>query len=691
MTTISNTDVSPVGSCLQHFWRDWALAGLDKRIVQILKKGYRIPFTSLPTLTAQPINFPSYSSNSNKLQLLREAVEEMLTKRAVEIIHPQNLSPGFYSRLFLVPKKNGKWRPVIDLSPLNKMVEKKKFKMETPRTVLSAIQRNQFMTSIDLTDAYFHVPIHPASRKYLRFVFGGTIYQFRSLCFGLSTAPQIFTEVMRPIGSLAHYHSVNLHLYLDDWLCNANSELEAARHTQWILETAARLGLKVNLAKSDLSPQTRLTYLGIVIDTVQFRAYASPQRVENFRKVLQPFLIEMELPVWQWLSLLGHMASLEKLVEHGRRWIRPIQLQLKENWTSPISRERSVIITPECRRALRWWTSEDRFREGTSLEPLNIDAQMFTDASKEGWGAHVDHLQASGLWNQQESLSHINLLELEAVSRGLRAFQEYLSGWTVAVMTDNTTVVSHINKQGGTKSAEMCLNTIQLLEWAEAKHIQLTSTFVPGHLNVTADLLSRRNQTLKNEWSIHTQILDQIWKQWDRPHVDLFATADNHRLPAYFSPIPDPNALGVDAFLQSWSGIEAYAYPPIAMIRSTLNKILQDRASVILIAPLWRNQEWFPDLLSLLVEKPLKLPAWKKLLRQPYRGHFHLNPEYLSLHAWKLSADPCKRKVFLRRQQRSLPELTEQAPPTSISLNGPSTWIGVSDKTLILSRPLFNE
>ena len=58
------------------------------------------------------------------------------------------------------------------------------------------------MVSIDLKDAYLQIPIHPASRKYLRFTAGGKTWQFRALCFGLSTAPQVFTRVMAPVSRI---------------------------------------------------------------------------------------------------------------------------------------------------------------------------------------------------------------------------------------------------------------------------------------------------------------------------------------------------------------------------------------------------------------------------------------------------------------------------------------------------------
>ena len=132
----------------------------------------------------------------------------MLDKAAVELLDPVEMTPGFYSRIFVVPKSSGSWRPVIDLSPLNKMVVQTKFKMETPQHVLVSLNQGEWMTSIDLKDAYFHIPIHKRSRQFLRFVWDDQVLQFRALCFGLSTAPQIFTRMMGVIATLCHQKGI---------------------------------------------------------------------------------------------------------------------------------------------------------------------------------------------------------------------------------------------------------------------------------------------------------------------------------------------------------------------------------------------------------------------------------------------------------------------------------------------------
>ena len=190
--------------------------------------------------------------------------------------------------------------------------------------------------------------------------------------------------------------------------------------------------------------------------------------------------------------------------------------------------------------------------------------QLFTDASNEGWGAHLDQNSTKGLWSDREKRLHINVLELKAVSLALRDFKDQCQNQTVLVATDNSTVVAYINKQGGTHSAEMCVLLWKIMTWGHHYLITLKARHVLGCLNAMADLLSRSNQVQSTEWSLHPQVFKQICQKWFPPHVDLFATHLNDKLPLYVSPIPDPRAWDIDALNINWTNLTAYAYPPTA-------------------------------------------------------------------------------------------------------------------------------
>ena len=192
-------------------------------MVEVLRVGYCLPFLSTPPLSNAPLPMPSYSPTSIKGAALEEVTLGLVAKGAVELAPLP--SPGFYSRLFVVWKTSGSWRPVIDLSHLNHFVDVSPFQMETILSVLLSVRQGDWMASIDLKEAYLQVPVHPASRHFLRFVFRDKVYQFKALCFGLSTAPQVFTRVMAPVSAILYSMGIRMRRYLDDWLVQSSSRI----------------------------------------------------------------------------------------------------------------------------------------------------------------------------------------------------------------------------------------------------------------------------------------------------------------------------------------------------------------------------------------------------------------------------------------------------------------------------------
>ena len=103
--------------------------------------------------------------------------------------------------------------------------------------------------------------------------------------------------------------------------------------------------------------------------------------------------------------------------------------------------------------------------KGAELHPKDHSIQLCTDASNEGWGAHLEQASTKGLWSDREKRLHINVLELKAVSLALQRFKDQCQNQTVLVATNNSTVVAYINKQGGTHSAEMCALLWKTMTW----------------------------------------------------------------------------------------------------------------------------------------------------------------------------------------------------------------------------------
>lgn len=157
-------------------------------------QGYKIEFTQIPFQMKEGINYQTSTRNEKDL---RVAINKLLDINAIEKCSP--LEGQFISPVFLVPKPDGSYRFILNLKRLNLFVKEDHFKMEDLRTALNIMQEGEFMCRLDLNDAYLMVPIHFLHRKYLRFIFDGQLYQFLALPFGLSSAPRVFTKLIKPI------------------------------------------------------------------------------------------------------------------------------------------------------------------------------------------------------------------------------------------------------------------------------------------------------------------------------------------------------------------------------------------------------------------------------------------------------------------------------------------------------------
>ena len=509
------------------------------------------------------------------------------------------------------------------------------------------------MISLDLQDAYLQVPVHHDSRRFLRFVVAGKPYQFRVLCFGLTTAPQVFTRIMAPVSAILHRHGVRMLRYLDDWLILASTEIACIQSRDRLLSVCKELGIQVNFKKSSLVPTQSLVYLGMEIQSLPFIARPTPARANNLIRLIEEFLSTPSPPAFLWRRLLGHLSSLILLVSGRLIRMRLLQLCLKDQWDF-LDDQFQVSWSPLCREDLLWWSRVVQLREGVSLSLSAPDISFFSDASDVGWGALVGEHHASGLWLPHQKALSINMRELLAVQFSLQAFELLLVGMSVALFCDNTTTVAYLRRLGGTFSSTLNATAREILLWAENLLIRLLPQFIMGSSIVTADALSRPNQVIGSEWTLHQEVVDQLVHKWPAV-IDLFATSLTARLPVYFSPASDPRAAGTDALLQSWDDLQAYTFPPIAIIRRVLLKLRSSKnCKLTLIAPFWPQRDWFPDLLELLSDVPVTLSGRRDLLRQPHFHRFHLNLPMLQLTAWRLSSDSPSRPASLLRWLDSL-------------------------------------
>jgi hypothetical protein len=609
------------------------------------------------------------------LALLGE-VQALVSKNAIRVIVPP-FREGFWSTFFLVPKPNGDWRPILNLKPLNVFIKPEKFRMDTLKMFLGVASLDSWAATIDLKDAYLHVPIHEADRRWLRFQLQGSSYEFQCLPFGLSTAPRVFTRIVKAVGAFLRSQGIQVAMYLDDWLITAGSRELCLRHTHQTLHTLQRLGFLVNEAKSNLTPTQTPIYLGAQLDLAEGRVYPTQARVNSLISVVGGLLAQPQPIAEMWLKGLGHMASLVDIVPWCRTHMRLIQLHLNCHFRPVVDRlSKPVPMSPLILRELTWWTHAENLMVGIQFPAREPHFTVTTDAVTVGMGGHMGVDQVNGQWTTLEACSHINLLELWAVRRVLGHFEEKIRGKMLRIQSDNRTVVAYINKEGGVRSPTLCAHALTLLAWCVARGITLVAVHVGGKTNVLADNLSRGISLDPSECTLKRSVARRVIGLAGST-LDLFATRSNAQCQSYCSRYMDREAFAIDALSLDWTGLNAYAFPPISLIPLVLSKIARQRCKVVLIAPHWPRQMWFHKLLELIVAPPRVLPVDDDLLTD-MEGIYFPNVRHLHLTAWNLCCDASERTDFLRSQP-SLLCGDEELPHDERTLR---IWTRLSDGAL---------
>ena len=682
----------PVGGRLSAFTTFWTAVTQDQWVLDLVKGGYKLEFASVPPFTGLVTTRPQ----PNVVTVLSEEVEALVAKAAVEAVPVALRQSGYYSTYFIVPKKDGGLRPILNLKWFNHYMMKKTFRMETLSTIISIVRPGQWLASVDLKDAYFHVPIHPAHWRFLRFMWRGQAYQFKAMPFGLTSAPRVFTKVLHPLLAFLRIQGVRIHVYLDDVLVVGDTRDEVVQSLRLTMSIFLRAGFILNLKKSDLDPTQDLVYIGGRFRT-DLGLVALPQaRWMALHKCVRSF---MQVGGWrtalQFLHLLGLMNACITTVTYARLYMRPIQWYVKDRWSACRGLRTRILIQRELLPHLEWWTVESHLCDGTPLQQPPPTLTVTTDASVEGWGGHLQGSTSvpellQGEWSAQERRLHINVLELRAIRLTLMGLTDRVRGQSLLLESDNSTAVAYVNKQGGVRSRLLNAEASHLSSWLIPRGVSVRAVHRPGVDNQLADFLSRHRAD-PTEWTVNAQVVQRIFDLWGTPQIDLFASARNHRLPLYCSRTPDQQAVCQDALSMTWTGWEVYCYPPLPLLLRALDKIRREKVTAVVIAPRWPRRPWYSLLLELCAEVPRLLPLRRDLLTQVLqdKGRVrHPDLETLHLAAWKVSGDASVRKAFLRRLLQWPQQPSDPPPGRSMTVAGRLMSPGVEGGVSLPMWPL---
>lgn len=594
----------------------------------IIKEGYRIPFIKDPPTAPFPKHDPVLGKED--MNALDQEVSTLLEKGSIELA----TSPGFSSRLFCIAKKTGDLRPVLNLRPLNAYIAPRHFKMETLGAITSAIEKNDYLTSLDLQDAFHHILIHPDSRRYLQFRWRGRHYQFKVLPFGLSLAPLVFTKVLRPVLRWARSKGIRIFAYLDDLLIAASSKEQSARHTALVQAKLQELGFLIKSSKSHLTPTQKLQHLGFLIDTKNMSLSVPGEKIRDIRREASKMIHKGTATVRQLSSFIGKTNAMTAAIFPARlrsqhlHQLKNSALAMDKQWTD------TVQLTVEATDDLRWWRSSLQTWNGQCWIPPPTAIDVYTDASDSGWGIVIGNRSWSGLWSTHQRRLHINVKELLTVY--MATDLQVCRGRTLNIICDNTSTIAYINRFGGTRSPQLLHWATKLWDKCLRMGTRLKTTYIPSALN-PADAPSRQ-LTGQLEWSISNDFFSRMDQKWGPHRVDLFASELNHRLPRFMSWKPCSRAMAWDAMQQSWKNLgRIYCCPPWNLIPAVLQKIRQEEVEATVITPFWRSALWFPTAQAMSTSAPIPISR-ESVIPAPGNAPDILkkNPMW-SLTAWNIS------------------------------------------------------
>ena len=603
----------PIGGRLGECEAAWRLVSDSSWVLGIIKAGYKVRWAGATPHTPHRGGNPPTDEAGKAI--LDQEVLAMLEKGAIRLVEPSQdeVVSGFFAR----PKKTpGKWRPIVSLKYTNKFIVYEKFRMTTTTEIRRWIRPNFFFASIDLTDAYFCIPLHKSVWRFTRFKWRGLTYEYMVIMFGLGPSARVFTKMLRPALRFLKEQGIEVVAYIDDLLVQAPDAATCARHAEIVVLVLQCLGYGINFAKSSLEPARVIEHLGFIWDSRDMTVSLPQAKTSKIAERAAGLLSSGSATAGEMRSFLGTLESTRLAAACAPLHYRGLQYQMPRHRRGRPFPCRTVISFRGAARAdLDWWarafptlhTSSRLLARPTTLE-------VWTDASGlVGWGGHSSRgQQVQGRWEEEQMGWHINLKEILAAKLSLDGLME--EGDTVALHMDSTTAVSFVNRMGGTRSRLLCSAAKSLWDLVLARKGWIRAHWVPRERNEQADLLSKFSLAFW-DFGLLEEVASDLWDRWRRPSTDLFASSAFHLAAEYFSCNPDPGAAQVDAFAVSRWPHYGYAFPPPPLLAKTLERIAEQQIRVILVAPRWTAATWWDTLTRMTVEGPILLGRESEVCR----------------------------------------------------------------------------
>jgi hypothetical protein len=565
--------------------------GASKFILSVIRNGYKLPFICMPI----PLNLSNNRSARDHSLFVDEALSELLNSgRIHEVVSP----PVVINPLSVSVQQNGKKRLILDLRHVNKCLLKYRFKYEDWKVAYSYFEKDAYMFSFDLKSGYHHIDIANEFQTYLGFSWKFEksehvrYFVFTVLPFGLSTAPYIFTKVVRPLESYWRLHGIKITIFLDDGLVIENNYESCKVLSLKIKHDLDRAGFVSNDEKSIWEPCQNIIWIGLSWNTLEGCIRITECRLRNFFEHIESIISnDYVISARQLSSFTGKIISTGAVVGNVSRIMTrhcSMSIVAAQDWDSAFKLDQYSV------NEIEFW------RENLSAANVRHcftnnapHCFIYSDASGTGCGAHMTLNQdyiCHNMWSKEEGAKSSTWRELYAIKYALESFCTTLENSHVKWFTDNQGAAKIV--EVGSMRSDLQTLALRIFQICTQYKILLDIQWVPRTEVTKADFISRIIDL--DDWQITRSLFDHLENLWGPHSIDCFANHYNHKISRFYSRFWTPGCTGIDFFIQHLHSENCLLVPPVCLVSRTLDYMCQQKAIGTLVVPFWPSSSFWP-------------------------------------------------------------------------------------------------
>ena len=310
-------------------WNEWVKLTSDKNILSDIK-GVQIECTETPT---QHRLIEVHSNGENDNAYIEQEIIKLSSKG---VINTTEVEEGqIISNIFLRPKKDGTHRLILNLKVFNQIVEYHHFKMDSLQTIIQLMEKDCYMASIDIKDAYYSFSIRHSDRKFLCFKWANQIYQFTCLPNGLSSAPRKFTKMLKVPLTALHKQGHISSGHLDDFYMQGQNYELCVHNVIDTIILFTKLGLITHPDKSTFIPSQEITILGFLLNSKTMTVRLTIEKAKQLKQDCMKLKQTNSPPIREVARIIGEIVSSFPGTSHGPLYYRDLEqdksLALKQN------------------------------------------------------------------------------------------------------------------------------------------------------------------------------------------------------------------------------------------------------------------------------------------------------------------------------------------------------------------------